>query len=269
MKEKINKELARLQKELQGLENATSQIKKAESIATEVTKSVKGIQTQYIKHLEDLKTQTKNILDQNSESSKKLIKELSENSKMNINKLSENSHKNIKQLTDSHKKEIKKTNNELLELKKEISESNTINTNQIKQLAEETHKNQVELSSSHEKQMAEVNKLLESYLDLAQSTGKLSERIGNVNFPERLDKITINTGEIQTQIRQLQSNVQTMRSDTRLDVLTKKMKKNTRRTNVVILLGVLSFIMLLFTSYALMVKYLPQMDYLRVFLQNP
>ncbi|MEA2041246.1 MAG: hypothetical protein U9N85_01665 [Bacteroidota bacterium] len=246
MKDQINKELTRLQKELQGIESAVTQINKAESIASQVTKSVKEIQSKYIEHLDALKKQTKDILDKNSEASLK----------------------NIQTLTDSHQKEMAKTNKEIQALKTDIVDINKKNTDQIKQLSKETHQGNVELTSSHEKQMAEVNKLLANYLELAESTGKLSERISHVNFPERLDKITINTGEIQTQIRQLQNNMQALRADTRLNTLTKKLKKNTKRTNFVVLLGVLSFVMLLFTSYALFVKYMPQMDILKEFLQN-
>lgn len=246
MEEKINKELTRLQKELQDLESATDQIKKAEKIASEVTASVQEIQKKYGTHLDAIHEQVNSSLKAQAEKSQKTIESISQEQKTQ---------------TEESKKQLEA-------LKKELSESNAKNSEKLNQYLDESLKNNRQMFESHEKQVAEVNKLLENYLDLAESAGKLSQRIESVNFPERLDKLTINTGEIQTQIRQIQSNIQSMRSDTRLDVLSKKLKKNTRRTNYVLLFGVLSFIMLLFTSYALLVKYLPQLDYLKDFLGN-
>jgi polyhydroxyalkanoate synthesis regulator phasin len=246
MKEKINKELTRLQKELQDLESAAKQIKNAEAIATEVSQSVRDIQKKYGEHLDAIQTQTQNTLKEQSEKTQKTIDTLSEKQKL----------------------QIEESKKQLDELKKELSETNGANTLKIDEYLNKSLESNRQMFESHEKQVAEVNKLLENYLDLAESAGKLAERIDQVNFPERLDKITINTGEIQTQIRQIQNNVQGIRSDTRLDILTKKLKKNSRRTNYVLLFGILSFIMLLFTSYALLVKYLPQLDYLKDFLGN-
>mgnify|MGYP005844050091 CR=1 FL=1 len=241
MKEKINKELTRLQKELQDLESAAEQIKKAETIATEVTQSVRDIQKKYGEHLDAIQSQTQTTLKEQSEKTQKTIDTLSEKQKL--------------QIEDSKK--------QLDDLKKELGESNTANSKKLNEYLDKSLESNRQMFESHEKQVAEVNKLLANYLDLAESAGKLAERIDQVNFPERLDKITINTGEIQTQIRQIQNNVQGIRSDTRLDILSKKLKKNTRRTNYILLFGILSFIMLLFTSYALLVKYLPQLDYLK------
>ncbi len=241
MKEKINKELTRLQKELQDLESAAEQIKKAETIATEVTQSVRDIQKKYGEHLDAIQSQTQTTLKEQSEKTQKTIETLSEKQKL--------------QIEDSKK--------QLDDLKKELGESNTANSKKLNEYLDKSLESNRQMFESHEKQVAEVNKLLANYLDLAESAGKLAERIDQVNFPERLDKITINTGEIQTQIRQIQNNVQGIRSDTRLDVLSKKLKKNTRRTNYILLFGILSFIMLLFTSYALLIKYLPQLDYLK------
>jgi len=246
MKEKINKELTRLQKELQDLESAAEQIKKAETIATEVTQSVREIQKKYGEHLDAIQSQTQTTLKEQSEKTQKTIDTLSEKQKL--------------QIEDSKK--------QLDDLKKELGESNTANSKKLNEYLDKSLESNRQMFESHEKQVAEVNKLLANYLDLAESAGKLAERIDQVNFPERLDKITINTGEIQTQIRQIQNNVQGIRSDTRLDVLSKKLKKNTRRTNYILLFGILSFIMLLFTSYALLVKYLPQLDYLKDLLSD-
>lgn len=246
MKEKINKELTRLQKELQNLESAAAQIKKAETVASQLTESVQAIQKKYGQHLDTIQSETQNLLKSQAEKARSTIDSLSEKQ----NKLTE------------------ETRAQLEALKNELSESGAKNHEKLNEYLDKNLESNKLLFDSHNKQVAEIHRLLENYLDLAESTGQLSDRIGQVNFPERLDKITINTSEIQTQIRQIQNSVLSLQADTRIDTLTTKVKKNTRRTNWVLLFAVLSFLMMLFTSYALLVKYLPQMDYLKDLLSN-
>ncbi len=234
MNEKINKELTRLQKELQDLESATKQIKKAESIASQVTLSVQNIQKKYTDHLENIKQETQKLLKEHAEISAKKTSKL-----------------------------VDTTNNFISQVEKKTAENNQLNQTKINQFLDSSISSNNTIINKHKEQIEKVEELLESYLKLAVSTGQLSDKISEVKFPERLDRIMINTGEIQTQIRQIQSNIQTIQDDERLDTLTKKLKRNTRRTNWVLIIALLTLLSSVFSGYFIVAKYLPQLNIIK------
>jgi chromosome segregation ATPase len=64
-----------------------------------------------------------------------------------------------------------------------------------------------ELSDSHKEQINEVQKLIDSYKELAEATSKLPEQIEGVNFPSRLDNIEASISNINQQMTATQKQV--------------------------------------------------------------
>ena len=144
MKDRINKELTKLQKELGTLNNAVSQIAKAEKISTELVKSVQDLNGKYNIQFEKIIKQFDTYLNESKKQTEKLL----------IDSIS------------GQQKHLDESKKILTELKSEI-----------KKLLTETQKNTKKLIEQHTAQVSGINKLLKSYLELAQSTAKLIEQI--------------------------------------------------------------------------------------------
>ncbi len=229
MKEKINIELAKLQKELGNLETAVSQISKAEKISTEVVKSIQELNvkydTQFTKLIEEF---DKYLSESIKKTESKYIETVNKNQEV-INQLialSTSQSENSKQIFDSLQKDTETL---------------------IVQTQEQTQ----HLIEQHSIQVEEVNKLLKSYLELAQSTTKLTDQLNSVDFPIRLDKIYANIGEMNTEIRRIQSMVKLVAEDPRIFEIQEKVKKNSKKLNFLTILTIITLLFILGLSYEL------------------
>ena len=241
MKEKINQELSRLQKELAKLESAVAQIEKAEKISTSVIEAVNGVQKSYAENLTTVQKSVDKYLQDSAKQAEEKIKHV-----LNIQ---------LKQAEES-KKVIKDLN---AEIKKAESGSQA----GITKLVDKTTKDIAGLTKSHNEQIEKVNLLLQDYLELASSTAQLSDKIDDVNFPVRLDKIITNVGEMNKEIRNIQADVKRIAEDNTIETLQKKVKKNNRKINFTIIVAIIILLVVLFIGYDLVfVKYFPNLNFM-------
>ncbi len=108
MKEKINKELGRLQDDLMALENAVKQIEKAGEISTTVVDAAKSIQEKFAEHLQEVMFSFNDFL----------------------SKSKAHTEDNISELTRSHLKQIEEFNNVLDEYE-QLSKQTRVLTGKI------------------------------------------------------------------------------------------------------------------------------------------
>lgn len=240
MKEKINQELSRLQKELSKLESAVAQIEKAEKISTSVIDAVKEVQKNYADHLTSVQKSTDKYLKDSAKQAEEKIKHV-----LNIQ---------LKQT-----EETKKT---ITALQAEIKKAESGSQAGISKLIDKTTKDISALTKSHNEQIEKVNLLLKDYLELASSTAQLSDKIDEVNFPVRLDKIMTNTGEINKEIRNIQADVKRISEDETITNLQKKVTKNNRKINFTIFTAIIILLVMLFVAYDLVIiKHFPNLDF--------
>lgn len=248
MKEKINQELVKLEKELSSLDNAVSQIRKAEKISTEVIDAVKKLHTKYTESIEKINSNTETHLNESVKKTEEKILETIDFQKQQA--------ENIFQ---KQKDQIEESRKIITELKNEITHTGEKTNTEI-QIIIDNNKTEIKtLTEIHYKQINEVNSLLKNYLDLADSANKLSESIEQVNFPQRLDKITVNIGDINKEIRNILANIKILSEDDSIEILQKRVRKNNRKINFTILMVILIFLILIFLGYEIIfLKYFPK-----------
>lgn len=174
MKELINNELAQLQKDLENLQSASRMISQAGEASNQVIAEAKGIQTEFAKNLDSLTslyTQYLEAANKQSSQNQLLVvdhvkKTISEQSAVldKYTSLVETSNSGTKALYAQAVNDLKKNSDEATEKVEAVK-------------------------SAYLKQSAETDKLLSSYLELAQSTAELKDKINAVDFPSRLDAI--------------------------------------------------------------------------------
>ncbi len=182
MNEKINNELIKIQDELSALDSAVKQIEKAESIASSVIKTITELQGKYSNHLDFIQKQVDSILTQSSGQAQSLVNDLSEKYTKQLQEVS-----GI--FEDYHKKTVVAQNQ---------------NNDLIKRTLDKTDSQIYQIGASHNKQIEEVQTLLQNYLELAQSTAKLTEEVQKINFPKRLGNLenaAIQLNQVQVQLK--------------------------------------------------------------------
>jgi hypothetical protein len=225
MKDKINSELTKLQTELGNLGNAVSQISKAEKLSNELLSTVKEIQQKYDSQFEKIISHYDSFLAQNSKLGEEHIVKTSEKYVSDV----ENTRQALAQISAE-------TQNLLNETKDQIGV----------------------LVAHHSSQITETNNLLQSYLELAKATTALSVQIEKVDFPVRLDKISINIGEMNSEIRQIQSHIKSIADDPVLMQMEARMRRTNKKLNWLTVLVVISLLLLAGLTYEIIViKYLP------------
>ncbi len=227
MKEQIKLELAKLQKELSTLENAVSQINKAGKLSSEVVQSVQGLKNKFEHGFKNLIEITE--------------KKITEHSKLSTDKLTAAMAANKVQANDNLKT--------LNAFKEETSKY-------IKTSEEKNEK----LHKSYEEQITSTNKLLENYLELAKATTKLSTTIEEVDFPQRLDKITVNIGIVNEQVRNVRADIEELPKKQEIASVEKRIKRNNRRTNLTLALVIIALILLVGISFeTVFLKFFPDL----------
>ncbi len=247
MKEKINQELVKLEKELSSLNSAVSQIRKAEKISTEVIDAVKKLHTKYTESLEKVNTNTESHLNESVKKTEEKILETIDFQK-----------EQAKNIFGNQKTQIEESKKLITDLRNEIISSGKKNNDEVQKIIEDNKTQVKTLTDTHHKQIDEINSLLNNYLNLADSTNKLSDKIEEVNFPQRLDKISVNIGDINNEIRNILGHIRDLSEDDSIEVLQKKVRKNNRKINFTIFMVIITFIILLFLGYEIIfLKYFP------------
>lgn len=174
MKELINNELAQLQKDLENLQSASKMISQAGEASNSVIAEAKGIQEEFSRNLESLT----NLYTQYLEAANK------------------QSSQNQLLVVDHVKKTISEQG-AVLDKYTQLVETSNSNTKamyakaveDLKKNSDEASQNVETVKSTYLKQSAETDKLLASYLELAESTAELKGKIEAVDFPSRLDTL--------------------------------------------------------------------------------
>lgn len=224
MTEKINQELIKLQHELISLQTAAEQLNKAEKASSDVISALRDLHDQYEKSLSDIGALTEEHLNGN--------KELLSNY--------------LNEILYPHKEELEKTSEKLKLLEISVRQSQAHSADSIKALV-----------VSHEKQIEKMNKVLKKYLDLATSTAKLSDKIDTIDFPANLNRISANISEINGEMRTIKTDISSVNPI--LADFEKRIKRNNRKINFGLIIGVIAFFVLLlsFVQIAL-VPYFPE-----------
>jgi len=252
MKERINKELIKLQDQLSTLDKAVSHINKAGKISDEVIMSVKKLHQQYAEQLQLLsrlletslkesKTHTENRLNFLSDEHQLMLKKTA-SLLNNYEKLGDNTFKqytnyinksfihtveNVEKLTKLHELQLQETKNLLnhfqvqtekteAERHARFEKANRQHSEKLEITTSKNEKQLTQLSEVHYKQLDAINQMLAKYGGLAEVTSILSDKIKAVDFPEHLQRIDQELSDIQQSTK------------TRLDVLQKKYEEDTR-----------------------------------------
>jgi hypothetical protein len=225
MTDTINQELANLQTELANLGNAVSQITKAEKISTDMLAAVQDMQKKYDVQFDKISTYFENYLSQTAKTSADTIQKTAETHNAGV----ENAQQSLAQISTN-------TQNLLSETQSQIGV----------------------LVENHSSQITEINNLLQSYLQLAQSTTSLSVQIEKVDFPTRLDKITVNIGEMNSEIRQIQAHLKSIADDPILINMENRIRKNNKKINLLTVLIIAALVLLTGLTYEILIlKYFP------------
>ncbi len=236
MNEKINKELANLQNELQTLDNAVKQISKAEKISADIIKAITGLNEKYKQSFDKIFTETQTFFE----------------------KKNKESEKQITVVINDYKKQTEETKKVFDNLKAENIKNQQENGIEI-----------VKLIDSHKIQLTKVDTLLESYVDLAKSTSKLSDKIDAVDFSGQFNKLAVNISELNIEIRTVKEIVvDTVKNET-LSLLQKRLRRNNRKVNFTMYLMIASFAVLAIMAYQYAVTvYFPEHNLLKQILSE-
>ncbi len=208
MKELINNELAQLQKDLENLQSASNMISQAGQASGAVIEEAKVIHEDFSKNLDKLTTLYTEFLEAaNKQSSQNqlLVVEhvkstISEQSSLldKYNSLVESANSNTQSLYDkavaAQNESISKLVAESTETLNKLVEDSTkkldAQSQLVKSNAATAALNVETVKDAYLKQSAETDKLLNSYLELAQSTAELKDKIDSIDFPSRLDSLS-------------------------------------------------------------------------------
>ncbi|RLD68473.1 MAG: hypothetical protein DRI95_02920 [Bacteroidetes bacterium] len=223
MNDKINKELIKIQDELSTLDNTVLQIEKAGVTASELIKTIREVQEKYSIHLEFVQNKVDELLEKSGKNAEEKLEEI----------------RNI--FIDYHNETIKsqQSNIDLIDLTIKRSDDQ-INA----------------ITSKHEQQIEDVSKLMNGYMDLAKSSATLNQEIQEVDFPIRLQNLENAAKQLNKVQIQLKNDIEAV-DDTEQEIL-KKLKKQSRRSGISLVLNILIFIIVLGVGIEVMFHYFPE-----------
>lgn len=197
MKELINNELVQLQKDLENLQSASNLISQAGKASDAVINETKGIHEDFTKNLAKLTSLYSEFLEaanKQSDQNQQLVVEhvrstiTEQTSVLNkYNELVQTANNNVKALYD---KAVASQAENIDRLVQESTKKLDAQSQLVKSNAAAAALNVETVKDAYLKQSAETDKLLNSYLELAQSTAELKEQIESVDFPSRLESIS-------------------------------------------------------------------------------
>ncbi len=180
MKELINNELAQLQKDLENLQSASRMIAQAGEASNGVIAEAKVIHEDFSKNLEKLTTLYTEFLE-------------AANKQSSQNQL----------LVVDHVKQTITEQSALIDKCSSLVDKSASDAALKVETVKETYL----------KQSAETGKLLSSYLELAQSTAELKDKIQSVDFPQRLDSLTSSSDDLSQKYTSLSKNYDAVKTD--------------------------------------------------------
>jgi len=197
MKELINSELLKLQEELVLLDTAVKQIEKAGQVSENVVEATKNIHEKYGVHLEKLLQLYNEYLNTSFKHTESNLADLVKHVKDKIKEEEQILEKYVEltlktdELTHEYIKKFFEDQKQVINSLEQSTQAKL--KSQEKMMMQSSSESQLKIKSItdlHIKQTTEVDKLLQSYLELAQSAAQLSGNINKIDFPERFDKLT-------------------------------------------------------------------------------
>ena len=196
MKDLITNELAELQKDLENLQSAAKQISQAGEASQNVIDEAQKIHNKFSENINTLTQLYEQYLQQTSDENNTKNNELINHFKETIDKQSAildkygetvaTANANAKSLLANAEAQQQASINQLVkEAQAKLASQDGI----IKKSAADSAEKIAALSKSQQVQITNTDKILNSYLELAQSTAELREKIEKIDFPERLNKI--------------------------------------------------------------------------------
>lgn len=230
MNETINKELENLQNELATLDTAVKQISKAEKLSSEIVKAIESLNKKYQESFDKIFAETQKLFEKNSTENEKKITVL---------------------ITDYQRR--------TQESKAIFDKIQTENTTIAQTNAAEIEN----LIESHKIQLQKVDSMLESYIELAESTSKLADKIDNIYFEQQFNKLSANLSEINIEVRTVKEiATDTVKKET-LDLLQKRLRRNNRKVNFTMYLMIATFVIVALMAYQFaVIKYFPESNFL-------
>ncbi len=194
MLEQINIELLKLQDELKKLKSATELIAQSGKLSKDVIDTAQNLNEKFRDLLKKIQSMVSDYMNKTykytEENLTKLFYSFQQRVKEEeqlLNKFSEistNSEDLLKQavqsILDSDKQKIQQLINQInsaLDQQKKL----------LDQYAKNIENNFKNITDTHKKHLDQEQQILNSYLELAESTAKLTKVISNINFPQRLD----------------------------------------------------------------------------------
>lgn len=229
--DKIKTSLEQLEKNLQQIASAKKQLSTYENVSKQLIESISLIESVFADYQKELTNKLNVQLTEIKNSVSNLISEISDlkqDTSIQIDdyfkkqieefdKIKEEYQNSLNSVTEFAKSEIENYKNQSTDIQRELLGQNKETVNEIKHTIDTSISEFQQIN----KQLNEaINKHLEKYDFLVKTVEVLIEKIGKVNFPDRLDKIDNTISSINIGILNLQTTLND--SEKRIiDVLTK------------------------------------------------
>lgn len=206
MIEQINTELLKLQDELGKFDGAVAKITQAGEMTDSLIESSKDLQKSFGEHLNKIQVLFSEYMNKTYNHTEEKIKAIFTNFQERL-KQEENILEKFSQLTNQNsdlaqefiKKSSEETNNHVQRLIDE-AQKNFTEEKEFVQLQMSNFQNKVtSMMDSHKEKIKSEQGVLDNYLELADSTAKLSKYLKSVNFPTELDIIKKQVEELKAE----------------------------------------------------------------------
>ena len=197
MKELINNELSQLQKDLENLQSASNMISQAGKASSSVIEEAKSIHEDFAKNLDKLTTLYTEFLEAANKQSTQNQLLVVDHVKQSISEQAAIFDK-YSTLVDTANSNTQALYEKAVASQKEAIEKLSADTQQkieeqrklVAFSAEDAAQKVDTVKKTYLKQSEQTDKLLNSYLELAQSTAELKDKITSIDFPSRLDTMS-------------------------------------------------------------------------------
>ena len=228
MIEQVNIELLKLQDELQKLKGASEQIAQAGKISKEVIKMGQDLTEKYRDVLKKLQTLVSDYMNKTykitEESLTKLYVSFQERLKEEeeiLTKFTELSAQSEEFLKNIVKDILAKSKEQIDRLTDHIEKVIQEQKEMLKSFGNKIENTVSDLIYKHEQSLEQEQKILESYLELAETTAKLTKVISDINFPKRLDSVDQKLLSLNNRINGLEEIVRQTNAEQTDQLLTK------------------------------------------------
>lgn len=254
MEDKLNAELLQLQDELMTLEKAVTHISRAEELSTNMVESTKLIHQKFSDHLDVILNQYKDYLDKSFTHTENQVYDLASSHQKQIddvrellseyklfvhetkiqyegflNKTYNHIEEKITTLSDVHQDLIGQVQTLLDEYRGFIDKSDKrsgkhLETSMAKydeylsKSYSDAETKITDLTTAAREQTGEVKNLITEYVDVVLLTAQLSDKIAEVDFPERLDKIDTTISTISQEFTNTTKQVEFLETELRSDI---------------------------------------------------